>query len=123
MACLRSRGAGHSVIHENTKRESLALVSAAHNDSHAREAVATAVRSVVEHLDPPLSSLVRRGDRILVKVNMGCSGFRDPGERVTSHPAYVEAIIECLLDCGAIVTFGDDVARTAQLSVFGTRRA
>jgi uncharacterized protein (DUF362 family)/ferredoxin len=45
---------------------------------------------------------------------MGCSGFRDPRERVTSHPAYIEAIIKCLLDCGARVTFGDDVARTAQ---------
>jgi uncharacterized protein (DUF362 family)/Pyruvate/2-oxoacid:ferredoxin oxidoreductase delta subunit len=90
------------------------VVSAAHNESHAPEATATAIRSVVEHLDPSLSSFIRRGDHVLVKVNMGCAGFRDPGERFTSHPAYVEAIIECLLDCGARVTFGDDVARTAQ---------
>lgn len=89
-------------------------MSAAHNNSHAREVVTGAVRSVVEHFDPPLSSLVKRGDRVLVKVNMGCTSFRDPGERYTSHPAYVEAIIECLLDCGAHVTFGDDVSRTAQ---------
>ena len=91
-----------------------ACVSAAQNDCHAREVVSAAVRSVVDHLEPPLSSLIRRGDRVLVKANMGCSGFRDPQERVTSHPAYLEAIIECLLDCGARVTFGDDVARTAQ---------
>jgi uncharacterized protein (DUF362 family)/Pyruvate/2-oxoacid:ferredoxin oxidoreductase delta subunit len=51
---------------------------------------------------------------VLLKVNMGCTGFRDPAERVTSHPVFVEAIIECLLDCGAHVTFGDDVARSAQ---------
>jgi len=50
---------------------------------------------------------------VLVKVNMGCAGFRDPEERVTSHPAYVEAILECLLDVGARVAFGDDVARSA----------
>jgi len=91
-----------------------ACVSAAQNDCHAREVVSAAVRSVVDHLEPPLSSLIRRGDRVLVKANMGCSGFRNPEDRVTSHPAYLEAIIECLLDCGARVTFGDDVARTAQ---------
>jgi uncharacterized protein (DUF362 family)/Pyruvate/2-oxoacid:ferredoxin oxidoreductase delta subunit len=89
-------------------------VSAARNETHEQESVGVAVRSVVEHLDPPLSSVVRAGDRVLVKVNMGCHGFRDPTERMTSHPAYVQAIIECLLDCGARVTFGDDVARSAQ---------
>ena len=82
-----------------------ACVSAAQNDCHAREVVSAAVRSVVDHLEPPLSSLIRRGDRVLVKANMGCSGFRNPEDRVTSHPAYLEAIIECLLDCGARVTF------------------
>jgi len=101
-----------TVVREDTRPS--AFVSAAQNDCHAREVVSAAVRSVVDHLEPPLSSLIRRGDRVLLKANMGCSGFRDPQERVTSHPAYLEAIIECLLDCGARVTFGDDVARTAQ---------
>jgi uncharacterized protein (DUF362 family)/ferredoxin len=114
MAGPRPGGAAHPVVQEDTIKYPLAVVSAAHNDSHAREVTAVAVRSVVDHLDPPLPSLIRRGDRVLVKVNMGCSGFRDPGERFTSHPAYVEAIIECLLDCGAHVTLGDDVARTAE---------
>jgi len=90
-----------------------ATVSAAPSDRHDGDAVSAAVRTVVEHLDPPLSSLVKRGDHVLVKVNMGCAGFRDPEERVTSHPTYVEAVLECLLDCGAHVTFGDDVARSA----------
>src|SRR5215467_15678342 len=94
-----------------------ATVSAAPSDRHATDAVSAAVRRVVEHLDPPLSSLVKRGDRVLVKVNMGCSGFRDPEDRVTSHPAYVEAIIQTLLDCGAHVSFGDDVARSAEYEV------
>ncbi len=114
MSCPPPEGPAHSVIHDDTKRNSLAFVSAAHSRSYARDAMAAAVRSVVEHLHSPLSSLVRSGDRVLVKVNMGCSGFRNPEERVTSHPAYVEAIIECLLDCGAHVTFGDDVARAVQ---------
>ncbi len=101
-----------TVVREDTRPS--AFVSAAQNDCHAREVVSAAVRSVVDHLEPPLSSLIRRGDRVLVKANMGCSGFRNPEDRVTSHPAYLEAIIECLLDCGARVTFGDDVARTVQ---------
>ena len=108
------RTAVRGVIHEDPKRRPLTFVSAAPNDGYAREVVAVAVRSVVEHLDPPLSSLIRRGDRVLVKVNMGCTGFRIPEERFTSHPAYVEAILECLADCGAHVTLGDDVARTAK---------
>ena len=89
------------------------VVAVARNDDHTREAVARAVRLVVDRLDPPLPTIVRPGDRVLLKVNMGCSGFREPHERVTSHPAYVESIIERLIDCGARVTFGDDVSRTA----------
>lgn len=42
---------------------------------------------------------------------MGCSGAREPEQRFTSHPAYVEAVIAALVDCGAKVSFGDDVAR------------
>src|SRR5262245_52706503 len=42
---------------------------------------------------------------------MGCMGMRDPTERMTSHPLYVEAVTEALIDCGAIVTMGDDVSR------------
>jgi len=98
-----------------------ASVAAAPNDRHATDTVSAAVRWVVENLDPPLSSLVKRGDRVLVKVNMGCSGFRDPEDRVTSHPAYVEAIIQTLLDCGAHVIFGDDVARSAEYEVIWRR--
>jgi hypothetical protein len=55
------------VIHEETKGDSLAFVSAAHGSGHAPEVVAAAVRSLAECLDPPLSSLIRRGDQALVK--------------------------------------------------------
>ena len=114
MPCTSLRGAAPKVDANDAKPYPLTSVSAAHNYTHQRETVAAAVRLVVDNLDPPLASLVKRGDHVLVKVNMGCTSFRDPGERYTSHPAYVEAIIECLLDCGAHVTFGDDVSRTAQ---------
>lgn len=42
---------------------------------------------------------------------MGCSGARAPEFRLTTHPAVTEGIINALLDCGATVCFGDDVAR------------
>jgi len=45
---------------------------------------------------------------------MGCSGARDPELRYTTHPAFAEAIIRSLQDCGAIVSFGDDVARAGK---------
>ena len=51
---------------------------------------------------------------MLVKVNLGCSGSRSPANRLTTHPAVAEAIIEALLDCGARVSFGDDVSRAGQ---------
>ncbi len=90
------------------------IVAAARNELHTRKSVSKAVRHIVECMDPPLPALVRRSDRVLVKVNLGCTGLRTPEMRFTSHPAYVEAIIECLCDCGAKVAFGDDVSRAAQ---------
>ena len=53
------------------------------SDGYAREAVAVAVRSVVEHLQPSLSSMLRRGDGVLMKVNMGCMGV--PKSRRPRH--------------------------------------
>lgn len=73
--------------------------------------MSAAIRNVVEHLSPPLPTLIGRSDKVLVKVNMGCSGVRSPELRYTSHPAYVEAIIGVLQDCGTKVIFGDDVSR------------
>src|SRR5438552_1443723 len=89
------------------------IVAAARNDFHTQESVSKAIRTVLDHLSPSLHSLVRRGDHVLLKVNMGCAGFRRPEARYTSHPTFVEAIIRSLQDCGARVTFGDDVSRTA----------
>src|SRR5215471_17480929 len=90
------------------------IVAAARNDVHTEDSVFKAVRAVVEKMSPTLPSLIKRGDKVLVKVNMGCTGMREPELRYTSHPTYVQAIIECLLDCGAKVMFGDDVSRVAK---------
>ena len=91
-----------------------ALVAAATNDSYSNSSVTKAVQHLLETLEPCLSAVVKRGDRVLVKVNMGCSGVRDPALRLTTHPAVAEAIITALQDCGAVVSFGDDVARSGK---------
>lgn len=89
-------------------------VAAVRNDTHSPASLAVAVQALLENITPPVNNLVRRGDRVLVKVNLGCSGMRAPEERVTTHPALVEVIIQALRDCGAIVSFGDDVARVGK---------
>jgi uncharacterized protein (DUF362 family)/Pyruvate/2-oxoacid:ferredoxin oxidoreductase delta subunit len=89
-------------------------VAAARNESHTPKSVAKALAHLLDNLDPPLNALVKRGDQVLVKVNMGCSKTRNPHERFTSHPVMVEALIRLLQDCGAIVSFGDDIARAGK---------
>jgi len=86
-----------------------AIVGAAPSPSHSYKSTASAVRSIADSIG--LGSIVKRGDSVLLKVNMGCTGFRIPEGRYTSHPSYVAGIIECLKDCGARVMFGDDVSR------------
>jgi uncharacterized protein (DUF362 family)/NAD-dependent dihydropyrimidine dehydrogenase PreA subunit len=92
----------------------LPVVAAAFNAHHTNSSVYHSLRHILDKMSPSLSSLVRRGDRVLVKVNMGCSGSRAPESRLTTHPVVVEAIINALLDCGATVYFGDDVARSGR---------
>ena len=90
------------------------IVAAAKNDSHTFRSVRNAIQHILENLSPPLCSVVKKGHRVLVKVNMGCSGARQPEARLTTHPLMVEAIITALQDCGAVVSFGDDVARAGK---------
>lgn len=101
---------------QNLRKQSpaKAIVSAAPNKEHTSSSVSQALLDLLDHLNPPLPALVKRGDRVLVKVNMGCSGARDPEDRFTTHPAVAEAIIRVLHDCGAVVSFGDDVARAGK---------
>ncbi len=90
------------------------VVSAARSDAHEFRSVDKAIRNIIENSSPQLCSIVRRGCRVLVKVNMGCTGARQPEARLTTHPLMVEAIIHALHDCGAIVSFGDDAARAGK---------
>jgi len=93
----------------------VSVVAAAENREHTRCSVGFAVRSILESLGP-LSDVIKTGERVLVKVNMGCSGARGPEHRLTTHPLMAETIIGMLLDYGAQVCFGDDVSRTGRHS-------
>lgn len=90
------------------------IVAGTWNENYDYSSVVRSLESVLENLVPPLPSIVRVGNRVLIKVNMGCSGLRSPEERVTTHPVFLEAMIRAMQDCGAHVSFGDDVARTGK---------
>ena len=90
------------------------FVSAARNEDHTVLSVSKALRDLLDHLNPSIDTIVKSGNKVLVKVNMGCSSVRNPKDRFTTHPSIVEAIIRLLQDCGAIVSFGDDVARVGK---------
>ena len=91
-----------------------ATVAAARNQTHSPSSVSRALLELLNYLQPPMDTLVKRGDRVLVKVNMGCSGARNPEDRFTTHPVVAEAVIRALQDLGAVVSFGDDVARAGK---------
>ncbi|MGE5324445.1 MAG: DUF362 domain-containing protein [Actinomycetota bacterium] len=91
-----------------------ATVAAAPSDSHTPFSVDRALHDLLHALQPPIESLVKSGDRVLVKVNMGCSGARGPEDRFTTHPAWLQAVILALNGLGAKVFFGDDVARAGK---------
>lgn len=92
----------------------MSIVAAAQNDDHSQLSVERAVRVLLDNLPQPLPTIVKPGDRVFVKVNMGCSGVRSPADRFTTHPMFAENLIGALQDCGAHVSFGDDVARAGK---------
>jgi uncharacterized protein (DUF362 family)/Pyruvate/2-oxoacid:ferredoxin oxidoreductase delta subunit len=89
-------------------------VAAIASTTHEIVGVRRAIRTLIENLDRPLEQFIHRGDQVLVKVNMACSGARHPSRRLTTHPSFVECIIEALSDCGARVSFGDDASRAGK---------
>src|SRR5512146_1134226 len=52
-----------------------ARVAAVRSSAYSRHSLATVIRELLNHVFPPISTIVKSGDRALVKVNMGCSGM------------------------------------------------
>ena len=97
---------------ENVNPDS--VVFAVPNGSHEFESTERAVTALVSALQPILTALLKKGDRVLVKVNMGCTGARAPDDRYTTHPIMAECVIRALQQLGGVVSFGDDVARSGK---------
>jgi uncharacterized protein (DUF362 family)/Pyruvate/2-oxoacid:ferredoxin oxidoreductase delta subunit len=66
------------------------------------------VRDALAHLLEPFGaalSKIKRGDRVLLKPNL-LSGHV-PEDAVTTHPVFLEAVLQYFLDCGARPIIGD----------------
>ena len=92
----------------------MTIVAATRNETYALPSMRRAVRNLLDGIPFQLHKMVHPSDQVLVKVNMGCSGARKPEDRFTTHPLFVQAIIEALQDCRAHVFFGDDVSRSGK---------
>jgi uncharacterized protein (DUF362 family) len=88
-----------------------ALLVSAHNEAYTYLSVKKAICEILDGLQPRLSSLVKRGDRIFVKPYMQVPGASAPDDRRKSHPLVVLSLIEALQDYGAVVSFGDEGSR------------
>jgi uncharacterized protein (DUF362 family) len=87
-------------------------VFAATTHSHEPDQADLAVGVLFGMLETTLLELLKKGSHVLVKVNMGCSGARAPGDRYTTHPTLAASVIRKVQRLGAVVSFGDDVARS-----------
>lgn len=92
----------------------MAIVAATRNAAYTLPSLRRAVRNLLNNTTVPLAKIVKPNHRVLVKVNLGCSGARKPEDRFTTHPFLVQAIVEVLLDCRAQVFLGDDVSRSGK---------
>lgn len=82
-------------------------VVAVRNHSFTHSSLHLAFQSLLDGMDPPLPSMIKTGDRILVKPFLR-KGSISYDSRLTSHPNVVRKVIEAVMDCGAVVTLGDE---------------
>lgn len=90
-------------------------VHIAATQSHGYDYVAmrNTVRRLLERLPRPLASMVKRGDRVLVKPHLQHGSVRDPASRLVSHPVFIRCVVEACADLGARVAIGDEGSHTA----------
>ncbi len=73
-------------------------------DDYSSSKLAAVIRQVFDDLGG-LDSMIKSGDRVLLKPNLLKSA--NPEEAVVTHPAVVEAVASIILDCGAKPFIGD----------------
>lgn len=84
-----------------------AVVAAVRNDSYNRTSVRRAFQDLLERIEPGLPSLIKTGDRVLLKPFLRY-GHHGVESRLVSHPEVVSSVVEALRDCGAVITIGDE---------------
>ena len=83
-------------------------VAAVHSPSHDALVLRAAFRELLDHLDLPLASLIKPGERVLLKPFLHYGRHSHPAGRLVSHPTLVACVLEALIDCGAHITLGDE---------------
>jgi uncharacterized protein (DUF362 family)/NAD-dependent dihydropyrimidine dehydrogenase PreA subunit len=73
-------------------------------DSYELEQVRASVATSLEPIGG-LQNFVKKGDRVLVKLNL--LGAKPPDAAVTTHPAVAQAVVESIQELGAIPIVGD----------------
>jgi uncharacterized protein (DUF362 family)/Pyruvate/2-oxoacid:ferredoxin oxidoreductase delta subunit len=73
-------------------------------DDYSPSKLAAVIRQIFDDLGS-LDSIIKSGDRVLLKPNLLMSA--NPEKAVVTHPAVVEAVASIVLDCGAKPFIGD----------------
>lgn len=84
-----------------------ATVAAVISPCYRHHEMSKAVQELFENFSPRLDTLIRSGDRVLIKPFLTQMGSSDPKKRQVSHPVFVQCVIEAIKDCGGRVSFGD----------------
>lgn len=89
-------------------KSSRTVVAAVRNYSYDRTSVRHAFQNLLDKMEPSLPSVIKSGDRVLVKPFLHYGPHSNFSSRAVSHPEVVAAVIEALKDCGALVLLGDE---------------
>ncbi|HEY3421880.1 MAG TPA: DUF362 domain-containing protein, partial [Methanocellaceae archaeon] len=86
-------------------------------DSYDENTVAKAVKASLEPLGG-LGSVVKKGDRVLIKLNLLAAW--EPDKAVTTHPSVAKAVVRMVQELGATPVLGDSPGSSNTLHSFKT---
>ena len=97
-------------------------VAAAHCPSHELRELRPAFRRLLEAMQPSMASVIKPGERVLIKPFLNHGRHSYPSSRLVSHPALIRVVTEALRDCGAQVILGDEGSRSFASPTIGADR-
>ncbi|MBN1895337.1 DUF362 domain-containing protein [bacterium] len=89
----------------------MATVSLIRCDSYDPSLVAELVHEALERVGG-MGRFVRRGQQVLLKPNMLAA--KEPGHGITTHPAFLEAVVREVQEAGASVRIGDSPSNASK---------